>query len=70
MAALPIVRAHQHASGASTENESIGKNRGDNTIKIHLVENAFARLKHYRAIATRYDKLARNYAACWHWPVA
>jgi transposase len=27
----------------------------------HLVENAFARLKHYRAIATRYDKLARNY---------
>ncbi len=29
----------------------------------HLVENAFARLKHYRAIATRYDKLLRNYAA-------
>jgi transposase len=26
-----------------------------------LVENAFARLKHYRAVATRYDKLARNY---------
>jgi len=29
----------------------------------HLVENAFARLKHYRAIATRYDKLERNYAS-------
>lgn len=28
----------------------------------HLVENAFALLKQYRAIATRYDKLARNYA--------
>ena len=27
----------------------------------HLVENAFARLKQYRAIATRYDKLKRNY---------
>ena len=27
----------------------------------HLVENAFVRLKHYRAIATRYDKLKRNY---------
>jgi len=27
----------------------------------HLVENAVARLKHYRAVATRYDKLARNY---------
>ncbi len=23
----------------------------------HLVENAFARLKHFRSIATRYDKL-------------
>ena len=143
-----IVRAHQHATGASTdESESIGKSRGGNTTKIHLavdsyglpidflltggevhdskaapeliarlpdadfvvadkgydsepirelvrkkngkpviprksnskignadidwclykyrhlVENAFARLKHYRAIATRYDKLARNYAS-------
>lgn len=27
----------------------------------HLVENAFARLKHFRAFATRYDKLKRNY---------
>jgi transposase len=27
----------------------------------HLVENAFARLKHFRGIATRFDKLARNY---------
>ena len=29
----------------------------------HLVENVFARLKHFRAIATRYDKLNRNYAS-------
>ncbi len=28
----------------------------------HLVENAFARLKHFRGIATRFDKLKRNYA--------
>ena len=27
----------------------------------HLVENAFARLKHYRAVASRFDKLKRNY---------
>jgi transposase len=27
----------------------------------HLVENLFARLKHFRAIATRYEKLARNF---------
>ena len=27
----------------------------------HLIENFFARLKQYRAIATRYDKTARNF---------
>ena len=29
----------------------------------HLVENAFARMKHFRAISTRYDKLERNFAS-------
>ena len=29
----------------------------------HMVENVFARLKHFRGIATRFDKLARNYKA-------
>jgi len=27
----------------------------------HLVENMFARLKHFRGIAARFEKLARNY---------
>ena len=27
----------------------------------HLVENAFARLKHHRGVATRFEKLARNF---------
>ena len=27
----------------------------------HLIENFFAKLKHYRAIATRYDKRAHNF---------
>jgi transposase len=27
----------------------------------HLVENAFCKLKQYRAVATRYDKLSRNF---------
>ena len=27
----------------------------------HLIENFFAKLKQYRAIATRYDKLAQNF---------
>lgn len=29
----------------------------------HLVENAFCRLKDFRRIATRYDKLGRNFLA-------
>ena len=36
----------------------------------HLVENAFARLKHYRAVASRFDKLKRNSKASWPWPVS
>jgi transposase len=27
----------------------------------HLIENAFCRLKDFQRIATRYDKLARNF---------
>jgi transposase len=143
-----IIRAHQHGTGAATENdEAIGKSRGGNSTKIHLAvdsyglpvhfelsggqvhdivyaeklinespkscyvvadkgydserfreqireedsipviprrknskignddidwclykyrhlaENAFGRIKNFRAIATRYDKLAQNYAS-------
>jgi len=29
----------------------------------HLIENFFAKLKQFRAIATRYDKTARNFIA-------
>ena len=32
----------------------------------HLIENFFARLKLYRAIATRYDKTKRNFLAAIH----
>ena len=32
----------------------------------HLIENFFARLKTFRAIATRYDKTARNFLAAVH----
>ena len=32
----------------------------------HLIENFFAKLKLYRAIATRYDKTARNFLAAIH----
>lgn len=33
----------------------------------HLIENFFAKLKQFRAIATRYDKTARNFLAAVHW---
>ena len=37
-----IVRAHQHATGASShECESIGKSRGGNTTKIHLAVDSY-----------------------------
>jgi transposase len=32
----------------------------------HLIENFFVKLKQFRAIATRYDKTARNFLAAIH----
>lgn len=32
----------------------------------HLIENFFAKLKQFRALATRYDKTARNFLAAVH----
>lgn len=32
----------------------------------HLIENFFAKLKQYRAIATRYDKTASNFLGAIH----
>ena len=32
----------------------------------HLIENFFCKLKEYRAIATRYDRTARNFLAAIH----
>ena len=33
---------------------------------VQKVERLFNRLKHYRRLATRYDKTARNFLAFWH----
>src|ERR1035437_10296485 len=57
-----IVRAHQHSAGAR-------KKRPPRACDFalycerNLVERFFNQLKHFRAIATRYDKLARNFLA-------
>ena len=32
----------------------------------HLIENTFAKLKEFRAVATRYDKTDTSYAAAIH----
>ena len=32
----------------------------------HLIESFFCRLKHFRAIATRYDKTKQNFLAAIH----
>jgi transposase len=32
----------------------------------HLIENFFAKLKQFRAIATHYDKTTRNFVAAVH----
>src|SRR5262249_61900673 len=34
--------------------------------KRHLIENFFCKLKQFRAIATRYDKTAKNFLAAIH----
>ena len=64
------VREHIEASGAASviprrSNRAIGNENMDWCLYKyrHLVENAFARIKHFRAIATRYDKLERNFAS-------
>ena len=55
MAAIPIIpRKSNSTKGNADIDWTLYKYR-------HLIENIFARLKHFRAIATRYDKLKRNF---------
>ncbi|MCO2887013.1 IS5-like element ISPa67 family transposase, partial [Pseudomonas aeruginosa] len=53
--AKPVIpRKRNSVKGNADLDRGLYRNR-------HLVENAFARLKHYRAVASRFDKLKRNY---------
>ncbi|MBH1989194.1 MAG: IS5 family transposase [Myxococcaceae bacterium] len=55
--AIPIIPRRSNSMKPNPEFDShLYKHR-------HLVENLFARLKHLRGIATRLEKLARNYRA-------
>ncbi len=54
---IPVIpRKHNSKTGNDDIDWALYKYR-------HLIENVFARLKHFRAIATRYDKLKRNFAS-------
>jgi transposase len=50
---------HRH----STQGESQAQTRPELYKARHLIENFFAKLKQFRAIATRYDKRAINFLA-------
>ena len=51
---IPVIPRKSNTTKENIYDKEIYKNR-------HLVENIFARLKHFRSIATRYDKLKRNF---------
>ena len=53
---IPPISSHRHQR---SHDRQLCKAR-------HLIENFFARLKQYRAIATRYDKTARNFLGAIH----
>ena len=53
-AIVPVIPGRSNRKRAIRYDTKRYKNR-------HLIENAFCRLKDFRRVATRYDKLARNF---------
>jgi transposase len=60
-----IEKEGSHAVIPRRKNNSIGNETMDWCLYKyrHLVESAFARIEHSRAVSTRYDKLERNFAS-------
>lgn len=54
--ALPVIPSRRNAAKKAYCPKRIYRRR-------HKIENYFCRIKDWRRIATRYDKLARNYLA-------
>ena len=60
----PLAAAGKTAVIPSRTNRQVGRTYDRHLFKErHLIENFFARLKQFRAIATRYDKTRRNFLA-------
>jgi transposase len=57
--ALPIIPSRKNAATKAYCPKRIYRRR-------HKIENFFCRMKDWRRIATRYDKLARNFLAATH----
>ena len=66
-ALIPLAQAGKRAVIPPKANRKIQREYDKDLYKArHLIENFFAKLKLYRAIATRYDKTARNFLAAIH----
>ena len=64
---LPLAQAGKTAVIPPRANRKIQREYDKDLYKArHLIENFFAKLKLYRALATRYDKTARNFLAAIH----
>ncbi len=63
----PLAAAGKTAVIPPKANRRVPRDFDRDTYKArHLIENFFAKLKQFRAIATRYDKTARNFLAAVH----
>lgn len=64
---IPLQNASKTAVIPPKANRKLQRNYDRELYKArHLIENFFAKLKLFRAIATRYDKTARNFLAAIH----
>ncbi len=60
----PLAAAGKTAVIPPKANRQVGRDYDRDLFKArHVIENFFARLKQFRAIATRYDKTRRNFLA-------
>ena len=63
----PLLAAGKTAVIPPKSNRKIQRHYDKEAYKArHLIENFFCKLKQFRAIATRYDKTARNFLAATH----